>query len=494
MNVAAREADAAAAFIRLALAVAALTAVRMLVVWGTDLNLGPDEAQYWTWSLDPAFGYFSKPPMIAWIIAASTAACGDGEACIRSASPLLYAGTSLLVFAAALRLYGARVAFWSGLAFATLPGVSFSSALITTDVPMLFFWAAALLVLAAMLDRSPGQARALALALGASIGLAMLSKYAGAYLLLGLAAAALFDARVRAHVLSANGALILLAAALVVSPNVAWNAMNAFATVEHTAWNAGLEGRSDFVNPGRLAEFAGAQFGVFGPILMGTIVAGLAAGLRRARWPRLAANDAVLLSTSLPVVAVGLTIAFLSKANANWSAPAYVGLSIVACAWLLRADAKRLLWISTGLALLVAGLLYAMALDRRVIEAAGQTNAFKLLRGWDVQGPELAKAAEGFDAILMEDREDMASALYYARGSSAPIYMLKPGPSPTDHFQMTRAYDPSKGRRVLFVTGRSDPQDVLSRFAKHERIGESVFATARNRERRLVFFALEGPL
>ncbi len=36
------------------------------------VGLMPDEAQYWTWSRDLDFGYYSKPPGIAWQIALST--------------------------------------------------------------------------------------------------------------------------------------------------------------------------------------------------------------------------------------------------------------------------------------------------------------------------------------------------------------------------------------------------------------------------------------
>ena len=34
----------------------------------TDFNLLGDEAQYWLWSKDIDFGYFSKPPFLAWAI------------------------------------------------------------------------------------------------------------------------------------------------------------------------------------------------------------------------------------------------------------------------------------------------------------------------------------------------------------------------------------------------------------------------------------------
>ncbi|HWU81152.1 MAG TPA: 4-amino-4-deoxy-L-arabinose transferase, partial [Caulobacter sp.] len=48
--------------------VAGLTLVRLIALFVTPLELYPDEAQYWLWSRELAFGYFSKPPMIAWLI------------------------------------------------------------------------------------------------------------------------------------------------------------------------------------------------------------------------------------------------------------------------------------------------------------------------------------------------------------------------------------------------------------------------------------------
>ena len=85
---------------------AVLTVIRLVGLRYSAVDLFFDEAQYWVWSRDLAFGYFSKPPLLAWIIAASDQFCGSGEACVRIASPLFYLGTSLIVYAIADELYG----------------------------------------------------------------------------------------------------------------------------------------------------------------------------------------------------------------------------------------------------------------------------------------------------------------------------------------------------------------------------------------------------
>ena len=88
----------------------ALTAWRLVALELGPLTLMFDEAQYWTWAKDPAFGYFSKPPMVAWLIAFTTSLCGDGEACVRASSPLLHLATASTVWLLARRMFGPRVA------------------------------------------------------------------------------------------------------------------------------------------------------------------------------------------------------------------------------------------------------------------------------------------------------------------------------------------------------------------------------------------------
>ncbi len=111
----------------------------------TRTELFVDEAQYWSWSLTPAFGYFAKPPLIAWIIAASTSVCGHDEVCVRLPSVLLHAATGFLVFLIGRKLYSDKCGLIAAVAYATLPGVSLSAGIISTDVPLLFAWALALL-------------------------------------------------------------------------------------------------------------------------------------------------------------------------------------------------------------------------------------------------------------------------------------------------------------------------------------------------------------
>lgn len=240
-----------------------LAILRLVALHFNATDLYTDEAQYWSWSRELALGYYSKPPLLAAIIAATVGVCGDGEACVRSSSLLFHTATALIVFALGRALYEARVGFWSAIVYATLPAVSLSSGIISTDAPLLTAWALSLFSLHRI---STAPSIAWAAILGLAIGVGLNAKYAMAYFVVcaGLyvaVAPAVGRPRVRELAVALTLALALIA------PNLVWNAQNSFATFTHTADNAGWHG--SLFHPDKAAEFVAAQFGVFGPILFG---------------------------------------------------------------------------------------------------------------------------------------------------------------------------------------------------------------------------------
>jgi hypothetical protein len=465
-----------------------LTVVRLTILIATPLNLGPDEAQYWSWSLTPSFGYFSKPPMIAWIIGASTAMCGDGEACIRASAPLFHAATAFAIFFAGRALYDERVGFWSALTYAVMPGTSFSSLLITTDVPLLFFWALALFALAEL--RRTTDLRWAAL-LGVAIGLGLLSKYAMLYFLLGLALAYVPTPAGRAFIFSRAGLTAGVAAVAIFAPNVLWNAFNSFATVSHTASNANWNPENLF-NFKSFFSFLGAQIGIIGPIAAGLIVWGLIKGWRGRNYDH---PDTLLLALSLPIIAIVALQAFISRANANWAAPAFVALTILVCAWALRQHRTRLLLANTGLNVAIGVVVALLTVSPAFVTAVGQENSVKRLRGWPDAGEKIVSLAASNDvvAILSDDREDMASLFYYTRARTQPLRMW-PKLHAGNEYEAAYALRAEEASNVLFVTRRTDSSDVTSAFTHAERVATIETQLDSKRSRIFFVYKLVGPL
>ena len=67
------------------------------------INLDPDEAQYWTWSRNLDFGFYSKPPGIAWQIWLGCKLFGQTELGIRSMSVLVSILTSFAIYYGAVK-------------------------------------------------------------------------------------------------------------------------------------------------------------------------------------------------------------------------------------------------------------------------------------------------------------------------------------------------------------------------------------------------------
>ena len=59
--------------------IAIVTTTRIILLLISELNLHGDEAQYWSWSQELDWGYFTKPPLIAWAIHLTTLIFGNSE-------------------------------------------------------------------------------------------------------------------------------------------------------------------------------------------------------------------------------------------------------------------------------------------------------------------------------------------------------------------------------------------------------------------------------
>lgn len=438
------------------LIVGAITLVRLVVLLVTPLQLYPDEAQYWWWAQSPDWGYFSKPPLIAWIIWLSTR-FSDAEWAIRFASPLLHATTALLIFGIGRLAYDARVGGWSALAYATLPGVSYSSALISTDVPLLFWWSGALY---AFLRARDEEAWRWPILCGTALGLGLLSKYAMLYFVLGALIAATLDARARKLVFSLRGALILALGLLILSPNLIWNAAHGFPTLKHTEANANWS-HAKF-DPANALVFVAGQFGVFGPLMM----AGWLGGLWHLGRERQRGNaGAVLAAFSMPVLILIVVQSFVSEANANWAAPAYIAAVPLAVGKLSAWWRRRLLWISLALGVATTAALWTAQISPPVADRAGFGNALKRQEGWRELGAAVAAEAKAahYDAIAAANRSVLAELLYYAQPRNIPIRAWDHGAIPRDHFQMTIPLRPGT-QRVLLVSAPDEASAILATF------------------------------
>ncbi len=467
-----------------------IMAARIAGLQASSLELHFDEAQYWAWAQKLDWGYFSKPPLIAWAIAATTGLFGDAEWAVRLSAPFAQGLTACALFALTRSMYGGWAGFWAGFTWLMAPAVWLSSGIISTDALLLALWSGALYALWRLTET---RAWAWAVALGVLIGFGLLAKYAMLYFVLGAALAAWwarparaglfagpnpavglavlvavwlvalaiglnalgphdfasagfwfaapglaiaglwFSGKHRARVFGAFGARAQLAlgiAFVIVSPNLAWNITHSFATVSHTAANAHFT--ANLFHPDELFEFVGSQAWVVGPVIFGALVVLFA---RAARRPTLlSTEDKVLLAFALPPLVVIMTEALLSRANPNWAVAAYPSAIAWLCGRLMAGKTgRRVLFAGTGLNLVLGLAVAAVAILPGFADSVpGAVNGLKRVRGWRDTAAEVAARAAPrasdapFTAVLVDDRATYYELNYYWRDARAAGDPLPP--------------------------------------------------------------------
>jgi hypothetical protein len=80
-------------------------------------------------------------------------------------------------------------------------------------------------------------------------------------------------------------------------------------------------------------------------------------------------------------------------------------------------------------------------------------------------------AKEHYGSILVDTREMAGELLYYLRDVSIPLYVLPLGPTPQDHYEMTRPFTADAPEPILFVSLKRCPPRFMQSFGSFEHLG-----------------------
>ncbi len=423
----------------------AVTLWRVVMLYFNATDLFVDEAQYWLWGQNLDFGYYSKPPMIAWVIRLFDALSGSNDTFwVRLSAPLFHLGSGLVLMLATRRLLGAETAPWVGVTFVTLPAVSLSSVLVSTDTVQIFFISIALW---AFFGLNAKRSVAEAVVLGLSLGLAFMTKYSVLFLLPGalVAMATLPSARVAWR----DVFIAAIVGAIVIAPNLWWNLTHGAATVRHTQAIAhwGDDKASPF-NPLGALSFFGAQFGVVGPLVF---LAMLFAVTRMIRG-QCSREEKLLIWLSVPVVLLITLQALFAKAYANWAVAAYAAGTILAVSELKRLRRGLLnSLIINGIVAVVIPLLTVFATD---LKLPNGELVMKRYMGRSAVSLDIARIAgeAGTGIVVAEDRDILGDLFYTLRDKPLRIYARDLGGFPTSYYEQRFPFPAATtAENVLFV-------------------------------------------
>ena len=419
-------------------------------------NLYADEAQYWTWSKELAFGYYSKPPMIAWLIAATTYIFGDSEFGVRIASPVLHFFIAINVGFITKELSTKPIAFLAAATYISLPAVTLSSSLITTDCLLLFCWSLCLLFFIKALRSNKLYWWLLA---GISAGFGLLSKYNMGLFIISVTLYLLLDKRYK--LMKQHGFCCCLGlAALIYSPNLWWNVENNFVSYTHTGEITQLNKK--LIHPLKLIEFLVSQILMFGPLLSWVTIK----SCFNIKNLMSDSNFKLLACFSLPSLLLISLLSLISNAYGNWAAPIYIALTI----WVSIYAYKHYLKVfvcSHILHLSIIVLFYNYDLAEKFLKQnlnITLPNPYQRLIGWQELGAELTKVKADFPNIqvICDDRKLLAEMRYY---SLKDILKWNPNHNINDHYDLTSSVGAKEiGQDLILISLHLKISELKSYF------------------------------
>jgi 4-amino-4-deoxy-L-arabinose transferase-like glycosyltransferase len=199
---------------------------------------------------------------------------------VRFWSPILGAGTSLLLYYLARRLFSEGTGFWTVIALNVTPIFNVGSFVMTIDPLSIFFWAAAMFTFWLALERSPEFSWYWP-ATGLLIGLGFLCKYTNALQLLSVVIVLALVPRFRREFKGAGLYALLGAFAVCLIPPIVWNAQHAWATLFHLR-SRGASTRRPASTRSSCSRSSGIHFLIYSPLLFAGLVWAVCRSWRRA--------------------------------------------------------------------------------------------------------------------------------------------------------------------------------------------------------------------
>ncbi len=291
------------------------------VGWWCPHDLAPDEAHYWDWSRRPDWGYYSKGPLVAWLIRVGCLLFGDTPFGVRGVA-VACGGLVLLGLWRLTKLATAsdRAALGVVLAAMTHPAATAVGVLSTIDGPFLACWVWAVV---AALRRKWGAA-GLLVALGTLAKPTMLLFPACVLLLL----------LIRPEWRSRRVLFFFPLSLVGLIPLVLWNAAHDWVSVRHLFGHAGNGGEAaPWYSP---LAYVGGQVAL---LLGGWFVLWALAVWRFRPW-RTDANTALLWCLSVPVFGVFLLASVRTTGELNWPVAAYLSGAVLVARWFTSRDGQ----------------------------------------------------------------------------------------------------------------------------------------------------------
>lgn len=431
------------------------------------LDLSGDEAHYWEWSRRLDLSYYSKGPLVAYIIAAgrwlladwSMRTVGTEVLAVRVPAIALSVATGLGIYRLAMKVTRQpRVALGALLITFAIPIFAAGAILMTIDAPLVCCWVWCLVALhGGLCERRWSRW----IAAGGWIALGTLAKYNMLLLLPAVGVLMLVDAELRPWIRKPQP---YVAAAIGLSgllPIAWWNMQHDWVSFRHVAGQAGM-GDSGGFQPAGVIEYVGGQAAVCGVVwffimllawreLWNRPVSDVELALQPVTTvQQTRAGVRLLIAASVAPYAVFLLFSPFTKIQPNWPVAGLAPAAILIAIWIRRrwladtsATARRnTLLLTISAALIGSALVLVMhrtdLLYPLLSRFASNAPVWELtpmaaydpaarLRGWSALGRGVGEVladerAKGREPFIMTDDYQVASEIAFYCPGNPPVY------------------------------------------------------------------------
>jgi undecaprenyl-diphosphatase len=402
---------------------------RIFYILNGPLDLSPDEAHYWEWSRRLDWSFYSKGPMIAYLISIGTSLFGDSVFGIRIMAVMCSALGSIFLYILGKNLYDENVGLCSAVILQIIPLYATYGIIFTIDSPLILFWTLSLLLFwkavssqsqvgiqeSNLTKERKKESQIYWYLLGSAVGLGLLTKYSMALFYPCALLFFLLSKESRKYLLTRGPYIGFIISLLFLSPVIIWNANHDWVSLHHTAGQAHIaEGFR--VSMKDFFEFIGSQFGVITPLLLILMALSI--------WKiRKSSQGSFLFWFAIPVVIFFIFKSIHAKVQANWALPGYItGIIAFSSYYMNRFNSfgrgKRII-IMTALILSLG--VTSVAHYSSMLNLPVKLDPTSRLRGWQELGEEVTRIYEEMSAtrhvFILSDSYQISSQLaFYVRG------------------------------------------------------------------------------
>jgi undecaprenyl-diphosphatase len=318
----------------LAAVIVTFTVIRILYIMYGPLNLVCDEAYFWDWSRSLDLGYYDQGPMVAYVIAFTTAIFGDTELGVRIGAVFFMAAAAIVFYIAATDMFRSpRAGFAAALLFNLMPMSLAGGLIITYYAPMILFYPLMIYVLFKITEdeksggEKKGRGALLWYLVGFLLGLGLNTHIMYWFYSFMVIVYLACSPRMRGWLKSPHFYLAVLLTIAMAIPVLHWNRGHDFAMFRHALGLGGITKTREF-NPLTIFEFLGGQIGILTPFVFVPFIYVYYLIIKRGFKENVELYRMIFF-TSAPIFILIILMSLRGRAEANWPALAYIGPFLV---------------------------------------------------------------------------------------------------------------------------------------------------------------------